>query len=206
MILEACVENLKEAITAQQRGANRIELCDNLYVGGTTPSYGTILMAKKNLDIPIMVLIRPRGGNFVYNSQEIEIMKKDIEVCREIGVHGVVFGALRDDSTIDSDLMKDLVALSYPLEITFHKAIDETEDIMDECRKLADLGIHRLLTSGGKPTAMDGAETINQMMEEFKAKVQVIAAGKITKKNLDHIRNVIHVDEFHGRQIVGKLS
>jgi len=205
MILEACVENLKDAIAAEQQGANRIELCDNLNVGGTTPSYGTIYMAKKVLHIPIMVLIRPRSGNFIYNSQEIEIMKKDIAVCHEIGVQGVVIGALRADSTIDIDLIKELVEMANPMEITFHKAIDESNDILQECRKLGALGINRLLTSGGKPTAMEGAAVINQIIEELKSQVQVIAAGKVTRENLAQITNAIHANEFHGQRIVGEL-
>jgi copper homeostasis protein len=205
MILEACVENLKEAIAAEQQGANRIELCDNLHVGGTTPSYGTIFMAKKTLTIPIMVLVRPRGGNFVYNAWEVEIMKKDIGICKDIGVQGVVIGALRSDSTIDMDLMKELVALAHPFEITFHKAIDETADILHECGKLRDLGIHRILSSGGMPTALEGAEFINQMMDVLKDQVQVVAAGKITNENLGQIKTLIPTGEFHGRRIVGRL-
>jgi copper homeostasis protein len=205
MILEACVENLKEAIAAEQHGANRIELCDNLHVGGTTPSYGTIFIAKNTLLIPIMVLIRPRGGNFVYNYQEIEIMKKDIAVCRDIGVQGIVIGALRTDSTIDTELMKELVTLAFPMEITFHKAIDETSDILVECRKLASLGINRLLTSGAKPTALEGAGVIKQMIAELEGKVQIVAAGKITNENLGHIKTLIPTGEFHGRRIVGRL-
>ncbi|MDZ7605855.1 MAG: copper homeostasis protein CutC [Cyclobacteriaceae bacterium] len=206
MILEACVENINEAIAAERLGANRIELCDNLHVGGTTPSYGTIFMAKKTLLIPIMVLIRPRGGNFIYNSHEIEIMKKDIAVCRDIGVQGVVIGALRPDSTIDIDLMKELVALAHPLDVTFHKAIDETPNILRECGKLGSLGINRLLTSGGKPTALEGAGVINQMIAELRGSVDVIAAGKITRNNLDEIKKVIKGNEYHGRLIVGKLQ
>ena len=119
MILEACVENVNEAIAAEQHGAHRIELCDNLDVRGTTPSYGTIYIAKKVLKIPIMVLIRPRGGHFVYNSHEIEIMKKDIAVCREIGVQGIVIGAVRPHATIDIDLMEELIAFAHPLEVTY---------------------------------------------------------------------------------------
>jgi copper homeostasis protein len=97
MILEACVENLSEALKAESRGANRIELCDNLYVGGTTPSAGTIQMAIKALNIPVMVLIRPRSGNFVYSDLEVNIMKHDIQVCKQTGVQGIVIGALKTD-------------------------------------------------------------------------------------------------------------
>lgn len=206
MILEACVENLNEALTAEDLGADRVELCDNLHVGGTTPSYGTIYMTKKLLQIPIMVLVRPRGGNFVYSSREIEIMKKDMEVCKEIGVHGVVIGALREDSAVDVELMQELITLAGPMEVTFHKAIDETTDILEECKKLTALGIKRVLTSGGKPTAAEGADNINAMIRQLSGKVQVIAAGKITNDNLSQITNLIQAEEFHGRRIVGRLS
>ena len=205
MILEACVESLNDAVAAERLGADRIELCDNLHVGGTTPSLGTIYVAKKLLRIPIMVLIRPRGGDFVYNSHEIEIMKRDIQLCRDIGVQGVVLGTLQMDSTVDTDLIQTFVELAKPLDITFHKAIDETRDILKESKKIADLGINRLLTSGGKSTAIAGANTINLLVEELKAKVSVIAAGKITNHNLDDIRKIINTTEFHGRLIVGNL-
>ncbi len=206
MILEACVENISEAIKAESLGAGRIELCDNLHVGGTTPSSGTIRMAKHHLNIPIMVLIRPRGGNFVYTPVEIEVMKKDIELCKEIGVHGVALGALKADGTIDLELTKELIALAKPLQITFHKAIDETNDIIREFKKLQDLGIDNVLTSGGKETAIVGVDVINSMAQLSKAKLNIIAAGKITKSNLTSHIEQINAKEFHGKSIVGDLG
>ena len=132
MVIEECVENINEALRADSLGANRVELCENLKIGGTTPSAGTISVAKKVLNVPIMVLIRPRGGNFIYSNNEIEIMKHDIRVCREIGVHGVVIGALTKEHTIDVELVNELVDLAGPMEVTFNKAIDKTFNILEE--------------------------------------------------------------------------
>lgn len=205
MILEACVENISEALLAEKLGATRIELCDNLRVGGTTPSYGTISVAVRRLKIPVMVLIRPRGGSFVYSEPELEIMKKDIIVCRDIGVQGVVFGTLQSDKTVHIELMEELIQLAQPMEITFHKAIDVTLDILNETERIKNLGIHRILTSGGQQTAIDGADTINKMAEICQGKVSIIAAGKITNINLESVSHQIRTNEFHGKHIVGKL-
>ncbi len=206
MIKEACVGNINEALKAEKQGANRIELCENLLVGGTTPSAGTIAIAKKMLKIPIMVLIRPRGGNFIYSSDEIEVMKHDIELCKGIGVQGVVIGALNADSSINIPLLNAFVKLAKPMEITFHKAIDETKNIQTEFSKLLNSGVDRLLTSGTKETALEGKNIINELVSISNGKIKIIAAGKITNTNLPQIQSQIHADEFHGKKIVGNLS
>ncbi|MCG8307634.1 MAG: copper homeostasis protein CutC [Cytophagales bacterium] len=207
MIIEACVENIHEALRAESLGAHRVEICENLKVDGTTPSAGTIKVAKKLLKIPIMVLIRPRGGNFIYSRNEIEIMRHDIEVCKKIGVHGVVFGTLTRDYTIDSVLVKELIEIARPLRVTFHKAIDKTFNILEEFRSLLmNTDIDRVLTSGGAKTAFDGKEIINEMVRIANGQVKVISAGKIHQSDLPKLKNIIHSDEFHGKKIVGNLS
>lgn len=206
MVIEACVESISEAIKAESLGATRIELCDNLSVGGTTPSAGTIKIAKHYLSIPVMVLIRPRGGNFVYSPVEIEVMKHDIELCKNIGVYGVVMGALTADGHIDIELMKQLIDLARPMSITFHKAIDETFKIMEEFKKLKMLGVDYILTSGGRDTALEGKEIINKMASLSDGNLTIIAAGKITKSNLTEHIEAIHTKEFHGQLIVGNLK
>jgi copper homeostasis protein len=206
MILEACVENLSEALKAESRGANRIELCDNLYVGGTTPSAGTIQMAMKALNIPVMVLIRPRSGNFVYSDLEVNIMKHDIEVCKQTGVQGIVIGALKTDHSIDVELMEEFIRLARPLQVTFHKAIDETPNIIEEFKKLMELGVDHVLTSGGHGNAREGSEVINEMVRVSQGKVKILAAGKITETTLNEHIEGINTDEFHGKLIVGNLS
>ena len=206
MIIEACVENINEAIRAEAQGAHRVEMCENLIIGGTTPSAGTIAIAKKVLNIPIMVLIRPRGGDFVYSDLEVEIMKHDIQVCKQIGIDGVVLGTLTEENTINTKLLNELVNLAKPLDITFHKAIDETIDIVGEFKRLLAYQIDRILTSGGAETVYEGQQTINEMARLSDEKIKIIAAGKIHQSDLSNLQKIIKTNEFHGKKIVGDLS
>ena len=206
MILEACVETLEEALKAESMGASRIELCDDLSVGGITPSYALLDSVKKQLKIPIMVMIRPRGGNFVYDSSELKLMKQSIDVCKSLGVMGVVFGILNNQDLIDAENTKMLIEYADPLDITFHKAIDDTPDPVRSAEILTKTkGITRILTSGGKPTALEGAENINKMSKIAAGYLKILAAGRITATNLDEISGILKADEFHGRKIVGQL-
>jgi copper homeostasis protein len=206
MILEACVENLSEALIAQQRGADRIELCENLAVGGTTPSYGTIVMCKKHLNIPVIVMIRPRGGDFVYSPLEVDTMLEDIRVCREAGADGIATGALTVSGDIDLHILRKLVSEAGSMQITFHKAIDETDNIEKEIQKLKDTGIHRVLTSGGAPTALEGSHMLNKLIQLSAGSLVILTAGKVTAENLDALSRLIPCTEFHGRKIVGDLK
>ena len=202
MIKEACVESFEKALEAQNNGADRIELCENLSVGGTTPSYGTVKICLEKLNIPIFPMIRARGGNFVYSKDEIEIMKEDIKVFKDLGVKGVVLGCLTSDNKIDLELTKTLVNLAYPMEITFHKAIDEISNPLDYIDDLVDIGIKRILTSGGKATALEGKDLINDMIKKSNGRLKIVVAGKVTKENLNKLSNLISADEFHGKLIV----
>ena len=202
MIKEACVESFEKSLEAQNNGANRIELCENLAVGGTTPSYGTVKVCLEKLNIPIFPMIRARGGNFVYSKEEIEIMKEDIKVFKDLGVKGVVLGCLTSDNKIDLELTKTLVNLAYPMEITFHKAIDEISNPLDYIDDLVDIGIKRILTSGGKATALEGKDLINDMIKKSNGRLKIVVAGKVTKENLNELSNLISADEFHGKLIV----
>ena len=202
MIKEACVESFEKALEAQSNGANRIELCENLAVGGTTPSYGTVKICLEKLNIPIFPMIRARGGNFVYSKDEIEIMKEDIKIFKELGVKGVVLGCLTSDNKIDLELTKELVDLAYPMEVTFHKAIDEILNPLDYIDDLVNIGIKRILTSGGKVTALEGKDLINEMIKKSNGRLKIVVAGKVTKRNLNGLSNLISADEFHGKLIV----
>ena len=202
MIKEACVESFEKALEAQNNGANRIELCENLAVGGTTPSYGTVKVCLEKLDIPIFPMIRARGGNFVYSKDEIEIMKEDIKIFKELGVKGVVLGCLTSDNKIDLELTKKLVNLAYPMEVTFHKAIDEIQNPLDYIDNLINIGIKRILTSGGKVTALEGKDLINEMIKKSNGRLKIVVAGKVTKENLNELSNLISANEFHGKLIV----
>jgi len=202
MIKEACVESFEKSLEAQNNGANRIELCENLAVGGTTPSYGTVKVCLEKLNIPIFPMIRARGGNFIYSKYEIEIMKEDIKIFKELGVKGIVLGCLTHDNKIDLELTKELVDLAYPMEVTFHKAIDEILNPLDYIDDLINIGIKRILTSGGKATALEGKDLINEIIKKSNGRLKIVVAGKVTKENLNELCNLIFANEFHGKLIV----
>jgi copper homeostasis protein len=206
MIIEACVENLSEALIAQKRGADRIELCENLAVGGTTPSYGTIVTCKKHLSIPVIVMIRPRGGDFVYSSLEVDSMLEDIRICQKAGADGIAIGVLTASGDIDLQILSRLVSKAGSMQITFHKAIDETGNIETEIQKLKDTGIHRVLTSGGAPTALEGSRMLNKLIYLTAGSLVILTAGKVTSENLNALSRLIPSTEFHGRKIVGDLK
>ena len=182
MIKEACVESFEKALEAQNNGANRICL--------------------EKLNISIFPMVRARGGNFVYSKDEIEIMKEDIKIFKKLGVKGVVLGCLTSDNKIDLELTKELVDLAYPMEVTFHKAIDEILNPLDYIDGLVNIGIKRILTSGGKATALEGKDLINEMIKKTNGRLKIVVAGKVTKENLNDLSNLISADEFHGKLIV----
>lgn len=205
MIKEACVGSIKEAILAQKNAANRIELCDNLDEGGTTPSYGTIKICKDILNIPIACMIRPRGGNFSYSKEEIDAMIEDIKICKRLNVESVVFGVLKPDNSLDIENMKKLCDVAKPLKIVFHKAIDEMNNPLDVIDILYELGVNRILTSGTKNTAIEGSNILNELIEKSKNRIKIVVAGKVTDENIDDLSKIINSDEFHGKKIVGNL-
>jgi copper homeostasis protein len=202
MIKEACVESLIDALEAEKRGANRIELCDNLSQGGTTPSYGTIKVALSTLKIPVFPIIRPRGGDFCYTPAEIEVIKEDIKVCKSLGAKGVVLGLLTKDKKIDFEVLSQLVELAKPMEVTFHKAIDELEDPTLVIDELINIGVKRILSSGTKPTALEGKDMLNKMIEKAGDRLTIVVAGKVTKEILPEVSNLIPAKEYHGKVIV----
>ena len=206
MILEVCVETLEEALMAEARGANRIELCADLHVGGTTPTYALLQSVSERLHIPIMVMIRPRGGNFMYNDRELKVMKHAIDICKSLNVAGVVLGVLDNHNNVNTRDTAMLAVHAAPLDITFHKAIDDSVDLIKSVEELKNIkGITRILSSGGKPTAFEGAECINDMVSKAGSALKILAAGRITKENLIQISGLLNTDEFHGRRIVGDL-
>lgn len=202
MIKEACVESLIDAIEAEKRGADRIELCDNLSQGGTTPSYGTIKLALSTLKIPVFPIIRPRGGDFYYTPAEIEVIKEDIKICKSLGAKGVVLGVLTADKKIDFKTLAEFMELAKPMEVTFHKAIDELEDPTLVIDELINLGVKRILSSGTKPTALEGKDILNKMIEKAGDRLTIVVAGKVTKENLPEISSLIPSKEYHGKIIV----
>lgn len=207
MIKEACVETFEEAVLAEQRGANRIELCSDLANDGLTPSCELMQKTCATLKIPVMVMIRPRAGNFVHSEEEIEQMKKDIDLAKKAGAAGLVFGLLAPDNTIDEKNTRLLAEYAQPLPVTFHKAIDELENPVEGVRVLKEIkGIKRILTSGGKATAIEGAEILRKMRETAGQNLIILVAGKVTDENVKEIQQLTGAKEFHGRRIVGNLE
>jgi copper homeostasis protein len=207
MLKEVCVETLQEAVLAEKLGANRIELCSDLHLDGLTPSYELMKQACSTLKIPVMVMIRPRAGNFVYSEEEISRMKSEIDLAKEAGAAGVVFGLLTPENKIDETNSKILAEYAHPLPVTFHKAIDVMENPVEGVSVLKEIvGITRILTSGGKPTAMEGLKTIHRMIEVAGEQLTILVAGKVLNSNVEEVQKLTGAKELHGRRIVGELS
>jgi copper homeostasis protein len=202
MILEACVESYSEAIAFQLAGAGRIELCENLFVGGTTPSYGTIKMCCNNLKIPVATMIRPRGGDFCYSDDEFSIMQEDVKVCKALGSQGVVFGLLTKENKIDVERTKILANLAGSMQTVFHKAFDEVNDPFEALEQLIEIGITRILTSGTKETAFEGQEILRKLIKQAAGRITILVAGKVTFESLEQLQEIIPASEFHGKRIV----
>ncbi len=196
-LIEVCAASVDSAIAAQQGGAKRIELCDNLYEGGTTPSFATIKSARINLQIGLNVLIRPRGGDFCYSNLEFEIMKEDIRICKELGADGVVFGILLTDGKVDILRTKMLVELSRPMSVTFHRAFDMTPDPLKALEDIISIGIDRILTSGQKNKAIEGRELLKQLIEQADGRIIIMPGSGINEQNIVEIRSFTGAKEFH---------
>jgi copper homeostasis protein len=202
-LYEACVESLEEALTAEERGAHRIELCSALDQDGLTPSRALIAQCLERLSIPVMAMIRPRGGDFVYAEAEVAQMEEEIAFCKQAGVAGVVFGLLTREGEVDVANTERLIRAARPLEITFHKAIDYSQDVLKSFRALNALeGITRVLTSGGCETAWDGREMLKAMNEMPGRRIGIIAAGRLLPENREQLAGYTGIWELHGKRIV----
>jgi copper homeostasis protein len=202
--LEICVDNVESAIDAQNAGADRIELCSDLPEGGTTPGPGTIISARKNLNIGLHVIIRPRGGDFLYSGIDFDIMRRDIEICGEYGVDGVVLGILLPDGSIDTDRTAMLIELARPMTVTFHRAFDMCKDPFRGLKDIIGCGADRLLTSGHKDKAEDGIELIKSLREIADNKIIIMPGSGINDLNISKIASGTGAREFHltGRKTI----
>lgn len=185
------------AVAAQEGGADRIELCENMMEGGCTPSAGTIKFARQHLKIPIMVMIRPRGADFLYSDHEFGIMKHDIEAAKDLGADGVVFGILKPDGTIDSRRMEKLVKLARPMQVTCHRAFDMTADPVKALDDLISLGIERVLTSGQSDSALMGAPLIRELIKHASKRIIIMPGHGIKEYNLREAVHLTGASEFH---------
>nr|XP_034328843.1 copper homeostasis protein cutC homolog isoform X2 [Crassostrea gigas] len=196
--MEVCVDSVISAINAENGGAIRLELCANLSEGGTTPTTGMLKTIKKYVKIPVFVMLRPRGGDFLYSKEEIEVMKMEVVDLKLSGADGFVFGFLQEDGKIDKQLCSKFLELVKPLPATFHRAIDMTSDILQALDDVVDLGFQRLLTSGGSSTALEGLPMIQQMVERAGQRICIMPGGGISSGNLERILNGSGAREFHG--------
>jgi copper homeostasis protein len=203
-LLEICVDTVESAIEAQKAGAHRIELCDNLYEGGTTPSYVTIVSARNNLNIGLNVIIRPRGGDFLYSDLEYDIMRREIDFCGECNIDGVVLGILRSGGAIDVERTARLVESASPMSVTFHRAFDMCSDPFQGLEDIISTGAVRILTSGQKEKAPDGAELISQLVIQAENRIIIMPGSGINESNISWIARVTGAKEFHltGRKVI----
>ncbi len=195
--LEICIDSVHSAIAAQEGGAVRVELCDNLFEGGTTPSAGCIQLVRENIHIDLNVIIRPRGGDFLYSPLEFEIMKQDIKIAKQLGANGVVLGILNKDGTIDQKRTAELIALARPMTVTFHRAFDVTRDPFEALEQLIDLGVDRILTSGQENTVLEGIEVIQSLVEKADDRIIIMPGGGIHSRNIHKIVQRTKVKECH---------
>jgi len=197
MILEVCVNSAISALEAQKGGADRIELCENMHDGGTTPSAGTIRFTRKAIDIGLFVMIRPRGGDFLYSDAEFEIMKEDIRMAKKLGADGMVFGILLPEGRIDKERMKLLADYSRPMSVTCHRAFDMTEDPFLALDELIGIGIDRILTSGQKTSAAEGTELIKELIEKSSGRIIIMPGGGVKEYNIDKLIRQTGAKEIH---------
>jgi len=195
--LEICANSVLSALTAQEGGADRVELCQNLEVGGTTPSLGQVWTTRAGLSIGVHVLVRPRPGDFLYTDIEFLEMKSDVMFCREAKCDGVVVGILLADGQVDTVRMAELIELARPMQVTFHRAFDRCRDPFEALDAIIGLGCDRLLTSGMKNTAAEGAGTIAQLIKQASGRIEVMPGAGINEENILQIAASTGAYSFH---------
>lgn len=194
---------------AQAKGATRIELCANPEEGGTTPSFGMIEQAKKSCTIPIFPIIRPRGGDFLYNKLEFEAMKSDIKSCLSIGCEGVVIGLLNKDGSIDEERTGELVDLAGPMEVTFHRAFDRVSDPVVALEKIISIGCKRILTSGLSKTAIEGKLLLQQLIKQADNRITIMPGSGVRSSNVIELAQSTGAKAFHSsarKQLSSKMD
>lgn len=196
-ILEIAANSAGSALAAQAGGAGRVELCGNLDEGGITPSYGVLALVRERLHIPLFVLIRPRGGDFLYEEFELEAMRRDVQTCRELGCDGVVIGALDADGAVDVASCRELISAAGSMSVTFHRAFDVARDQEQALTDIISLGCQRVLTSGARPSALEGADTISALVRQAGNRLRVVAGAGVNADNLGELIERTGVSEFH---------
>ena len=197
-MVEVCANGVESCLAAQEGGADRVELCAGIPEGGTTPSYGEIMVARRVLTTTrLHVIIRPRGGDFLYSDLEVERMAADITVCRELGVDGVVFGCLRADGTIDVERNRYLMECASGMSVTMHRAFDRTADPALALEQVIELGFDRILTSGQQTQAIQGVDLLAKLNRQAAGRITLMAGSGVNEQNIRTIRDVTGLHEFH---------
>ncbi len=196
-ILEVCAFTLQSCIIAENAGAARVELCDNATDGGTTPSYGTIQQAREKVSIRLYPIIRPRPGNYLYNEDEYAIIRKDIQVCRELGCNGISVGTQRPDAEIDTEMLKRIVEWAGPMGVTCNRVFDCTPDPFRALEDIISTGCERILTSGQKSAAPDAAELLGQLVRQANGRIIIMPGAGVKSSNIKKLAEVSGAAEFH---------
>jgi copper homeostasis protein len=197
MVLEICAFNLPAALAAQRAGADRIELCAGPEEGGVTPSAGLIRMARVALRVPLYPIIRPREGDFLYSEEEFQVMLRDVEICKEIGCDGVVIGILLADGSVDQSRCARLVEAAYPMGVTFHRAFDRAANPFVTLEAIIRIGCERILTSGQRPVAMEGAELLRELIREADERIVIMPGSGVRASNIAELAATTGAVEFH---------
>lgn len=200
-MLECCVDSVESAIEAEKGGADRLELCANLIIGGTSPSMALFESVKRKVSIPIFPLLRPRFGDFLYSDYEFEILKNEVRMFREAGADGVVIGCLKADGTLDIDKMKGLIAEAGDMHVTLHRAFDMTKDPLKTLKEVKELGINTILTSGQKNSALEGKELIKSLIKEAGEDLEILIGSGV---NADVIKIFLDESDAYAFHMSGK--
>jgi copper homeostasis protein len=197
IILEVCAFNLQSAVIAEKVGAARVELCENPSDGGTTPSYGTLQRTREKISIALYPIIRPRGGNFLYDEEEFAIMQKDILLCKQLGCDGISTGVQNQDGTIDTERLKRIVEWAYPMGVTCHRVFDAAPDAFKALEEVIDCGCERILTSGQKATAPEGADVLQQLVQQADGRIIIMPGAGVRASNIQALIQQTGAIEFH---------
>lgn len=199
--IEIACFNLESALIAQKAGADRVELCADMLVGGTTPAIEMIQQACEDLTIAINVMIRPRGGNFVYSNPEFEQMKSEIEIIKKLGISGFVFGILNEDNSINIEQNKELVELAKPFSCTFHRAFDEILDYEKALENVISCGFSTILTSGTFSNVLEGKEVLKQLVIQANNRIEIMPGGGLRSTNISELDKIVHANWYHSSAI-----
>lgn len=195
--IEICVDSVESCINAEKGGADRLELCGNMFEGGTTPSYGVLQLAREMVSKPIYAMVRPRGGDFCYNDIEFEIMKREIKLMKELKIDGIVFGILTKEGKVDKERCSKLLDLWGTNKTTFHRAIDVSSNLNEACEDIISLGFERILTSGGEANVMSGIIKLKELVEKYNDKIIIMPGSGINERNIEYINDTIKANEYH---------